>query len=70
MMTASTEENHGGGDGENDNEPTVQGDHCPQTAGTAEQLRLTGEKYAACQADREGDRGRETTQEKCLHIPI
>ena len=65
-----TEENHGGGDGENNNKPTVQVYHSPQTEGTAVKLRLTGVKYAARQGDRERERGRETTKEKCRDIQI
>lgn len=54
-----TEENHGGGDEENHNKPTVQTDHSPPAPGTAAELRLTG-KYPACHPDRGRQRETET----------
>ena len=59
MIRKYTEENHGGGDEENHNKPTVQTDHSPPAPGTAAELRLTG-KYPACHPDRGRQRETET----------
>ena len=56
-MIKSTEENHGGGDEENNHQPTVQVDHC-----TAADLGLTGEmarlspRQSEMERDRQGGR--------------
>ena len=53
MIRKYTEENHGGGDEENNHQPTVQVDHC-----TAADLGLTGEmaRLSPRQSEMERDR--------------